>query len=133
MMTTKAYAQALYALFQESPRATLGKDFVEHLTKNGKLALLPGIIRALEKIEAQKLRATTCEISVAHEADLHGALGHAKTFIHEHGGESGEWTFQEKVDSSLIGGYRIRTPERELDMSDKRGLYRLYETLRSAA
>jgi len=132
-MTTKDYAQALYALFQESPRATLGKDFVDYLKKNGKFALLPGILRALEKIEAEKLRSTTCEVTVAHQEDLEGAVRHAQAFIKEHGGEVDGWKFEERVDPSLIGGYRIRTPERELDMSDKRGLYRLYETLRSAS
>lgn len=132
-MTTNAYAQALHRLFRESPSATLGKDFVEYLKSKGKLALLPGIVRSLENIEKQELRAKTCEVTVARVEDVHSALSYAKTFIDEMGQDSAAWTFTQAVDSELIGGYRIRTAERELDMSDKRGLYRLYETLRRAS
>jgi F0F1-type ATP synthase delta subunit len=131
-MTTKEYAQALDILFQENPHAGLGKDFVRLLEKEGKLALLPGVIRELEAIEQRRARSMTCEVVSAHKDELHSALLHAKAFIKDEGGDPSTWTFQEKVDHSLIGGYVVRTPERELDMSDKRGLYRLYEKLRAA-
>ncbi len=130
-MTTKEYAKALYALYQESPRASLGKDFVIYLKKKGRLALLPGIIRTLDKMAKDDARRKTCEVVIATSSDAHSALLHAKTFVKDHDSDALGWTFEERVDSSIIGGYIIRTPERELDMSDKGGLYRLYERLRT--
>lgn len=132
-MTTKEYARALYTLFKETPKADLGKEFAYLLKKKGELALLPGVIKELEKIERDEKRLKTCEVIVAHDHNLHSALTHARSFVKDHGGDPHEWTFKEKVDPSLIGGYLIRTPEHELDMSDKRGLYLLYEKLRSVA
>jgi F0F1-type ATP synthase delta subunit len=132
-MTTKEYAQALYAISKESPRADLGKDFVAYLGSKGRLALLPSILRAVQKIEAKELRDKTCLVIVAEEKALHSANLHAKEFITELGGDPTTWTIAHTVDASLIGGYIIRTPERELNMSDKHGLYALYERLRTAA
>jgi F0F1-type ATP synthase delta subunit len=132
-MTTKEYAKALYAISKESPSATLGKDFVAYLSAKGKLAILPSILRVVEKMEAKELRDKTCTLIVADEKSLHSATVHAKEFIAELGGDPKQWTIEERIDPSLIGGYIIRTPERELDMSDKHGLYRLYEKLRSAS
>jgi F0F1-type ATP synthase delta subunit len=132
-MTTKEYARALYTLFKDSPKADLGKEFTFLLKKKGELALLPGVIKELERMEGDEKRSKTCQVVVARDHDLQSSLTHARAFVKEHGGDPHEWTFKEKVDASLIGGYLIRTPEHELDMSDKRGLYLLYEKLRSVA
>ncbi len=132
-MTTKEYAQALYAISKEYPRETLGKDFVAYLSAQGRLALLPNILRAVEKIEAQELRAKTCLVIGADEKSSHEGMKHAKEFITLLGEDSAEWSIRSSTDPSLIGGYIIRTPERELNMSDKHGLYRLYEKLRNAS
>jgi F0F1-type ATP synthase delta subunit len=130
-MTTKEYAKAIYSIFEESPRADLGKDFVRYLERRGKLALLPTLIYELEKMVHNDARKKTCEVVVASESSLHSSELHAKSFLREHGGQTEGWTFEHRIDPSLIGGYIVRTPERELDMSDKGGLYRLYERLRS--
>ncbi len=130
-MTTKGYAKALYTLFHESPRATLGKEFAAYLERNGKLALLPGIIKALERIERDMVRKKTCHIIAASEHDLSSARKKAEGFTQEEGGDG--WSFKETIDPSLIGGYVIRTSQKELNTSDKRGLLELYDRLRSVS
>ncbi|MDB5237336.1 MAG: hypothetical protein JWL88_438 [Parcubacteria group bacterium] len=118
----KNYAQALKSLL--SREGANEKDVMDqlfaHLKATGRMKLLPGIARELQK--AQMLaRSTDALVEVAHAGESAGALAEAAklgiTAEHAH------------VNPSLIRGWRARQGSTLIDRSGKRALIDLYRRI----
>ena len=121
-----AYARALFAFrsLDASHIETRVDAFIKHVTREGKQALLPSIVRAYERrVHEATRRAPT--IHVAKKDDVPRALAaYEKTF-----------DTQEMpavfVDESLIGGWSMQKGSRRIDHTYKTALLLLYRSMRN--
>ena len=123
---TKLYAQALLeASKKEGASAkTLVKNLAKHLEADGRVKLLPAILRDLQRLEeAQAKLAPTVEVAHAHESA--SALKAAEKYgIHaEHA----------QVNPTLIKGWRATGNGKLIDHSAKRELIDLYRKVTSSS
>lgn len=121
-MNARVYAQALSTLSaQEGARAdVLVKQLVESLKKNGRLKLLPHILRALRTTALQQ-KSLSPLVEVAHKEDA----AHALTSARIHGIDAKEAS----INPSLIRGWRARARGTLVDASGKRALVELYRNI----
>lgn len=117
----REYAQALVeSLARGTDEARLVEGLVTHLKKEGRLKLLPGIVRELKRLqsEAAKLQPT---LEIASEADRAVAVAAAQ--------EAGVTTDDIIVNPSLIKGWRARSGSVLVDRSAKQALVDLYQKI----
>ncbi len=117
----KVYAQAVIELEAKGVKTPeLTKHLIAHLTKAGRLKLLPKILRELKKIDARHAKEWSA-LEVASDADT----AHAKKELESMGVHVGEV----KKNPSLIKGWRILQKDTLIDRSAKKSLVNLYTNI----
>ena len=121
----KDYAQALFkAAHSEGSEKVDPKALVAHLKaaleKQGRVKLLPAILRELQQLEARQEKLAPL-VEVAHASDSAHALKSAAEF--------GIHTEHAHVNASLIKGWRATGNGKLVDHSAKRSLIELYRSI----
>ena len=117
----REYAQALSgSLARGTDEAKLVDGLVKHLKEEGRMKLLPGIVRELKRLqtEASKLAPS---LEIATEADRAASMQAAK--------DAGIETVDVTVNPSLIKGWRARSGSVLVDRSAKQALVDLYQKI----
>jgi F0F1-type ATP synthase delta subunit len=115
------YAEAIvHAAHAEKPNAKeLVANLKKHLEEQGRLKLLPHILRELRRIEAQEAKLAPM-VEVAHQKDGLHAL---KKAAEEHGIHAAKV----HVNHTLVQGWRASGNGKLVDASAKRQLIDLYK------
>ncbi|MBU2329973.1 hypothetical protein KKG57_00720 [Patescibacteria group bacterium] len=117
----KQYAQALaQSLKNGTDEEKLISGFVTHLKEEGRMKLLPGILRELKSIQARSQKLAP-HIEIASESEKKQALEEAK--------EAGIETDSVSINESLIRGWRARSGGISDDRSAKQALVDLYQKI----
>ena len=117
----KAYAQALVELERKGAKAPeLTKHLIAHLTKAGRLKLLPKILKELKKIDARHAKEWS-PLEVASEKET----AHAHKELEKMGIKATDV----QVNPSLIKGWRILQKDTLIDHSAKKSLVDLYTNI----
>ena len=117
----KQYAHALSRqIAQGADESALVGGLVAHLKRDGRMKLLPGIVRELKALQARTDKLAP-SVEVASEADSADALAKARVL----GIEASSAT----VNPSLIKGWRARTGSTLVDRSAKQALVDLYQRI----
>ena len=117
----KTYAKALYDLAQQpgADAVKLVETFIAHLKAEGRLKLLPRVLRELKRLEARHASLGDL-LEVTSEKEAAAALSEAKSL-----GISAEPV----VNETLVTGWRARSGSRIIDRSGKRALLDLYRSI----
>lgn len=118
----EVYAQVLVKMIDKgvAPHAAVQK-LHENLTEHGRGALFLKIARAFERLMQKRNQKTNVRLFVAKQDDARHAKSeaeHALGSVHEH--------MQVHTDSSLIGGWRVESGEKLVDMSYKKQLLSIF-------
>lgn len=129
-MKAQDYAQALFSATTDKDDAsvdTILERFVELLRARAHLALLPSVLRELEKLSARMSARHTLQVAVANAED--GARFQAR--IEADSVALGAESLPKRIvlDPSLVGGYEVRARGQRIDRTYKRSLVELYHTL----
>lgn len=117
----KVYAEVIdRAVSSGKDEKKLVDGLVAHLTREGRMKLLPGILRELHARHARKEKLRPV-LEIASEGEKTAAVQEAK----EAGLEAKEVT----VNGSLISGWRARSAGRLLDRSGKSALVEIYRNI----
>lgn len=117
----KAYAQALVELEEKGVKAPeLTRHLLAHLTKKGRLKLLPSILRELKKIQSRHDKEFS-KLEVASEKETAAALKELASMHIEAPGV--------EVNHSLIKGWRLVRKDTLIDRSAKKSLVDLYTNI----
>lgn len=130
-MTAETYAYALVQTTRGKDAGAVADD-VDRLNailkRNGHERLLPRILAAVERILAHEERNTRIEFTAARKEDL--ARFAPKIFEYRAQLDAGEGVgVAERVDDTLIGGFRFRSKSARIDATYKRELLELYRAL----
>lgn len=102
----------------------------ESLKAHGRVALLPRIARAFERLAERDARKNDLVLTVAREKDLAHAKKEAVKMLSSLGIESSDLKTQ--VDDSIIGGWRLEGKEHLVDASYKKQLLEIFNSAVSA-
>lgn len=117
----KEYALALQdSLKRGTDEAKLVDGLMKHLKEEGRLKLLPGILRELKTLE-KALEKQSASLEVASEAEIPEALAAAKA--------AGILASTATVNTSLVRGWRAREGSVLVDRSAKQALVDLYQKI----
>ncbi len=117
----KEYALALARqIAQGSDEQKLVDGLVTHLKAEGRMKLLPGILRELKNLEARN-SALAPIVEIASESEKAAALAAAKA--------AGIESPEVRVNPSLIRGWRLRSADTLVDRSAKQALVDLYQRI----
>lgn len=118
----KTYAKALIKLSEESgaDEKALVENLIAHLTREGRLKLLPRILTELKR-EKQGERTLAPTVEVASEAEASKALAEAKAL--------GIEASKAVINPNLIRGWRARAGGRLVDHSSSNALVELYRQI----
>ncbi len=117
----KEYAQALSrSIVNGTDEAKLVDGFMRHLKEEGRMKLLPGVLRELKTIQSQTDRLSP-SLEIADERDRAAAIASAK--------EAGIDARDVTVNPSLIKGWRARSGSVLVDRSAKQALVDLYQKI----
>ena len=117
----KEYALALARSIQDgTDEEKLVAGLVAHLKSEGRMKLLPGILRELKALDARNAKSGSV-IEVASEGEVAGALESAKA--------AGIDVVDTMVNPSLIKGWRVRSNGTLTDRSAKQALVDLYQKI----
>ncbi|HEY0979631.1 MAG TPA: F0F1 ATP synthase subunit delta [Candidatus Paceibacterota bacterium] len=117
----KEYAQALMRqVASGADERTLVEGLVAHLKREGRMKLLPGILRELKALDARRAKLAP-SVEVASDWEAAHAIAAARTM----GIEAPAAT----VNPSLIKGWRARTGGTLVDRSAKQALVDLYQRI----
>ena len=117
----RAYAQALaQSLARGTDEAKLVEGLVSHLKEEGRIKLLPGIVRELKALQAKSAK-LGASLEVASEGEKKGALEAARS--------AGIETDTVTVNPELIKGWRARSGSVLVDRSAKQALVDLYQKI----
>ena len=120
-MQAKEYAK----LFVDAGEKNF-QSVLDYLYKSGKVKLLPVILKEIS-ILAQKKKKESQTILITSKKDA----VHVETIKKTHPDFlSNDSDVKEMVDESLIGGYVLKFNHKSLDLSYKRKLVDLYQTLK---
>jgi F0F1-type ATP synthase delta subunit len=116
------YAQALWTASQKkgADAKKIVAQLSSRLKEQGRLKLLPGILRELKRIEARNAKLGSL-VEVAHEKDSTQALKAAASY--------GIHADKVHVNASLIKGWRASANGKLVDVSAKRELIDLYRKI----
>ena len=116
----------------EEARASLDNFFII-LKKNGDLGLIKKIVDLLEKYSRKKKGVFTGELISARpisESDKIALIERIKSFMSENSDVAvNELILEEKQDSDLIGGCRVRVSDILIDMSVNGALEKIHNDL----
>ena len=114
-----AYAHALWNLVKKGMKpAEALSSIVDMLKQKGRMALLPKIARAFERIANRESNRTSTTLFVAHEKDAKKAMLESKVPEAD-----------VLVDSTLIGGWRLIQGDTLIDASWKKHLLSMYNAV----
>ncbi len=113
------YAQAIERLEKEGAKDIAG-TLITHLKSRGRLKLLPGIVRELQKREMRK-NILSPHLEVADESEKKTAEQAAKAL--------GVEITSVESNPALIRGWRLRSKDALVDRSGKRALIDLYRRI----
>ena len=117
----KEYAQALaQSIARGTDEAKLVDGLMAHLKEEGRMKLLPGILRELKRLDA-RTRTLAPTIEVSSEEEAAEALKEAN--------DAGINATQIVVNPSLIRGWRAREGSVLVDRSAKQALVDLYQKI----
>ena len=117
----KEYAHALSRqIAAGADESALVAGLVAHLKRDGRMKLLPGIVRELKALQARTEKLSP-SVEVATEAESADALAKARA--------AGIEATSTTVNPSLIKGWRARTGGTLVDRSAKRALVDLYQRI----
>ena len=113
-----SYAQAIWKAIAggKTPKQAVA-TVVEILTRDGRIELLPRIMRALKRLSEREMNSRP-RVYVAHEKDAKSAFK-----------ESGVSEADVCVDETLIGGWRLENAETLIDTSFKKQLLSIYSSV----
>lgn len=127
----QAYAQALWQMVEggKTPHQAVSglRDMLE---RQGRVALMPRIARAFERLAQREARKDDVVLTVAREKDLAHAKKEVKEVLSSLGIESSDLKTQ--VDDTLIGGWRLEGKEHLVDASYKQQLLNIFNSAISA-
>ncbi|HCC05208.1 TPA: hypothetical protein DEP58_02780 [Patescibacteria group bacterium] len=129
-MKAKQYAEALFLATRAKSDAELDRiatQFQTLLTKRGHLALLPAVVRELDKLFAQRNNAAEIVIRVANLGDAETQNDKIEADIRTL--NATPLPKRILVDTTLIGGYEVRAQGHRIDRTYKRSLLTLYTNL----
>lgn len=129
-MKAKQYAEALFLATRDKDEAMLDRiatRFRSLLEEKGHLALLPAVIRELEKLFTQRNNAAELVIRVANTSDAETLKEKIIADIQSLGATA--LPTRVLVDETLIGGYEVRANGQRIDRTYKRSLLTLYTNL----
>lgn len=126
------YAEALWEMVEGgmSPAKAV-HALRDVLVVRGREVLFPRIARAFERIAVRKSARTSVTLHIAHEGDERRARADVKKTLAEMRLESAEIN-DVKIDTSLIGGWRLEDGERLIDASFKKQLLSIYNRVTHA-
>lgn len=115
------YAKAIYRLKKrgELTDEKIAENLRLHLTRTGKMKLLPAIVRELKKLSYRKDEISIIEI--ASEGERKAAIAATK--------DLGLETSEVRVNDALISGWRVKSKGNLIDRSGKRFLIDLYRSV----
>lgn len=117
----KVYADALMsAVAKGGSEDTLVSNLLAHLKAEGRLKLLPGILRELKRMQVRKDKLAPM-LEVATEAEKASATTEAK--------EAGVEAAHVVVNDRLISGWRARSGSSLIDRSGKQALVDIYKNI----
>ena len=126
-MYTKDYIQATYELLEHDTHGEKTLTSLKaYLKKRGLLALYPSILRGLAEKISRKNKSTIPKVIVAHEHDLKKYSKEIDDFITEYGNGSKP---EVHVDTSIIGGFILKSKDTYIDQSYKNKLLHAYRSL----
>lgn len=117
----REYAQALSdSLARGTDEAKLVDGLVKHLKDEGRMKLLPGIVRELKRLQSETGKLAP-SLEIANESDRASAILGAQ--------EAGINASDITVNPSLIKGWRARSGSVLVDRSAKQALVDLYQKI----
>lgn len=117
----KEYAQALSrSLARGTDEAKLIDGFMKHLKEEGRMKILPGVLRELKALSAKNAKLGS-SLEVASEGERAGAIAAARA--------AGIETDSVTVNPDLIKGWRARNGGVLVDRSAKQALVDLYQKI----
>ncbi len=117
----REYAQALSEMLQKgTSESQIVDGLVKHLTEEGRMKLLPGILRELKGLQAANEK-RAARVEVASEAEAASALEEART--------QGIIVAEATINPSLIRGWRAQENGVLVDRSAKKALVDLYQKI----
>lgn len=124
----QAYALALWQIVSNSgnPKRAVA-SLRRILATHDRMALLPKIARAFERIAEREMRRNRLVLSVAHDKETHRVKRMFKSLF-SHVGIDAK-TIYTCIDDTLIGGWRLEGREQLVDMSYKKYLLELYNRI----
>lgn len=109
------YATALFELLQRAPAAEhqkLMQQFLKNLYNEGKLKILPDILRAVEQLDYAKKGVVPVTVTTARTVDAAMIQETLKSLLPNQPTE-----VNAVIDESLIGGMRVETQDKRWDVS----------------
>jgi len=121
----RAYAQAVLAMVEngKTPHEAVAA-LRKTLEIRGRLALLPRIGKAFERLVAKEAKKNTCTLTIARQKDAQKAVKEVEQVLAEL--KIGDTDLCETVDESLIGGWRLEGQGMLVDQSWKKALLNMY-------
>jgi len=129
-MKAQQYAEALFQATRTKNDAELDRiaiQFRSLLEARGHLALLPAVVRELEKLFTQRTNAAEVVIRVAKHSDAETLSDTIKADIQTL--DATHLPTHVLVDETLIGGHEVRAQGKRIDRTYKRSLLTLYTNL----
>lgn len=119
------YAQALLKAIQAGTQPKKAVQALADLLKReGRIALLPRIGKAFERLATREAQRSAVVLTVAHERDARSARADAKHVLESLAAEKDD--VEVRVDGSLIGGWRLEGRGTLVDASYKKSLLDMY-------
>lgn len=116
-----SYATALTNVISSgTSEATAVENMVTYLKREGKMKMLPGIVRALKKHAARGAKLAPV-VEVAHQSEASAALTEAKAH--------GIVAAHAVVNHDLVSGWRAHASGKLVDQSGKRMLTDIYQNV----
>ena len=125
-MLPEKYAKALYDLMKdksENEQDKLFSNFLKVLERNGHSKLLPRVLKSFEKISFQEKTDTSVDFVVSDSKFEDKYKAQIKKYSKYFDKDQ---EVQTKTDSSIVGGFMIRSKNVVVDGSYKRSLVNLY-------
>jgi F0F1-type ATP synthase delta subunit len=129
-MKAQHYAEAVYLASKDANDVeidALSSRLCALLREKGHMALLPAIVRELEKIQKKRGRLQETIIRVSKESDVLKFQTEIARAVREM--NAMDLPQKVEVDDTLIGGYEVTAHGMRLDRSYKRSLLTLYTNL----
>ncbi|HEY4526296.1 MAG TPA: F0F1 ATP synthase subunit delta [Candidatus Paceibacterota bacterium] len=121
----RVYAEALWEMVEKGKAAHEAVAALKKMLEaRGRLALLPRIGKAFQRLAAKEAKKNTCTLTIARQKDAQKAVKEVEQVLAEL--KIGDTDLCETVDESLIGGWRLEGRGMLVDQSWKKALLDIY-------